>query len=121
MWYPEDMYPNRILEPDFKPVDLLNEGGNVFEDVNKLGSSLLNVASTKVDEMVTSIQGFLAPDPIPSDMSESGVTTLNTSDSTTVTNTVVTQQSQSRTLDYTLSNGSAQSPSVLSNVSGKKR
>lgn len=88
-------------------MDLLNEGGNVFEDVNKLGSSLLNVASTKVDEMVTSIQGFLAPDPIPSDMSESGVTTLNTSDSTTVTNTVVTQQSQSRTLDYTLSNGSA--------------
>ena len=101
MGYPEDLYPN-LSEPDFEPVDLLNEGGNVFGDVNKLGSSLLNVASSKVDEMVTSIQGFLGADPTPSDMSESGFTTLNTSDLTTATNTVVTQQS--RTLNYTLSN-----------------
>ncbi|VEU36816.1 unnamed protein product [Pseudo-nitzschia multistriata] len=125
--YSEDLHKRIKEEPDFEPIDLLKDGDNLFEDVNKIGSNLLTVASTKVDEMVTSLQGFLGTAPTPSDVSESGTRTIDTGFNSTIDvgtidagtidtgiSTIQTNESTAlgaplshhRSLTYTLSNAS---------------
>ena len=83
--YSEDLYSD-VLERDFEPVDLLSEGDSLLDSV---GKDLMSVASTKVDEVFTSIQGLFDDQPLIESIETNGEgnsskTTNSTSESTTV-------------------------------------
>lgn len=79
--YSEDLYSG-ALEPDFEPVDLLSEGDSMMESV---GKDILDVANTKVNEVLTTVQGYLGAGPM---NPPTEGTTVNTSASSALMSTL---------------------------------
>ena len=70
------MYSEDLYSTDFEPVDLLSEGDSMLDSV---GKDLLNVANTKANEVLSSIQSLLSTKPS-SDDTENGTSTVTSAE-----------------------------------------